>query len=250
MSQPKTIALVTGASSGIGAEFCRQLADRCDRIIATGRRDDRLRQLAAELADRCEVVTVAADLATLEGRIRVIEALRQRGPVDYLVNNAGFSTLGKFAGLELDAQQDMVRVHIDATLALCRAAIPYMAASGRGYIVNVSSVAAFVPFARSAVYGATKAFLNHFSEALQAEVADSGIKVQSLCPGFTRSEFHARDAMKEFDTGRVAAEQWMEAPEVVSASLAALEREAVIVVPGAVNQATVRGALQKSRDAI
>ena len=250
MSQPKTIALVTGASSGIGAEFCRQLADRCDRIIATGRREDRLAQLTDELKDRCEVVTVAADLATLEGRARVIETLRQRGPVDYLVNNAGFSTLGKFAGLELDAQQDMVRVHVDATLALCRAAIPYMAASGGGYIINVSSVAAFVPFAKAAVYGATKAFLNYFSEALQAEVAGSGIKVQSLCPGFTRSEFHARDAMTEFDTGRVAAEQWMEAPQVVSASLAALENEAVIVVPGEVNRATVRGALEKTRDAI
>ncbi len=198
MSNAKTTALVTGASAGIGAKFCRQLADRCDVIIATGRREDRLQALAQSLAGAVEVHTVVADLAGLEGRTRVIEALRQKGPVDYLVNNAGFSTLGMFSDLELDPQQEMVSVHVDATLALCRAAIPFMRKKGSGYIVNLSSLVSFNPFASVAVYGATKAFLNHFSEALQLELVDTGIKVQSLCPGYTHSDFHGRDAMHGF----------------------------------------------------
>jgi short-subunit dehydrogenase len=246
----QTTALVTGASAGIGAEFCRQLADRCGRIIATGRREAQLRQLAGELEDRCEVFPVAADLATVEGRIRVIESLRQQGPVDYLVNNAGFSTLGNFDSLDLDAQQDMVRVHIDATLALCRAAIPFMKQRGGGSIINVSSTASFMPMPAVAVYVASKAFLNYFSTSLQAELEEHGIRVQSLCPGFTVTEFHDRDSMAGFDRGWVPDDQWMEAAEVVSASLAALECGPVIVVPGKGNLAGVRKAVQGTLDSL
>jgi short-subunit dehydrogenase len=232
----KTIALVTGASAGIGAEFCRQLASSCDVIIATGRREDALQALAAELSDQVELHPVVADLAAREGRTRVIEALRQKGPVDYLVNNAGFGVIGGFDALELDAQQAMVSVHIDATMALCRAAIPFMRERGGGAIINVSSLGAFLPHSGAAVYGATKVFLNHFSEALQQELRDAGIRVQSLCPGYTRSEFHDRHEMESFSKEAVPEGMWMEASEVVAESLAALAGDQVIVVSGAANR--------------
>ncbi|MDJ0877346.1 MAG: SDR family NAD(P)-dependent oxidoreductase [Halieaceae bacterium] len=236
----KTTALVTGASAGIGAEFCRQLADRCEVIIATGRRLDRLDALGSELAGRAEVHPVAADLGTREGRTRVIEALRQKGPVDYLVNNAGFSTLGPFDSLDIDDQQAMVDVHITATMALTRAALPYMRELGGGAIINVSSLASFGPVPMAAVYAASKGFLNLFSESLQKEVADAGIRVQSLCPGYTMSEFHDRDAMAAFDRDMVPGDEWMDAPEVVTASLEALEGGPVILVPGEGNRESAR----------
>jgi short-subunit dehydrogenase len=244
MSEKKICALVTGASVGIGAEFCRQLAERCDVIIAVGRREELLLALAASLSGQTEMHTLAVDLTTIEGQTRVIEALRQKGPVDYLVNNAGFSTLGHFSELDLAPQQDMVELHITASLALCRAAIPFMQERGGGSIINVSSLASFSPFPACAVYGASKAFLNHYSEALQLELADSGIKVQALCPGFTRTDFHAREAMRDFDMAWVPEDQWMEASEVVAESLAALQGDQVVIVSGADNHRLAERAMQ------
>ncbi len=119
-----------------------------------------------------------------------MEAIRQQGPVDYLVNNAGFGTFGHFDQLSIESQRSMVSLHIDASITLCRAAIPFMRELGGGTIINVSSLGTFVPGKGMAVYGATKAFLNYYSQALQAELAGTGIEVQALCPGFTRTEFH------------------------------------------------------------
>lgn len=246
MAKATTAALVTGASSGIGAEFCRQLAERCDIIIASGRRGDKLEALAAELSGRVEVHIVEADLGTREGRGRVIEALRQKGPVDYLVNNAGFSTLGAFADLDIDSQQAMVDVHITATMALTRAAIPFMRERGGGAIINVSSLASFGPVPMAAVYCASKGFLNLFSESLHKELSGDGIRVQSLCPGYTRSEFHDRDAMSAFDREQVPESEWMEAPEVVAASLEALDGGPVVLVPGEGNLDNARKGLQRA----
>ena len=236
MSGHKVTALVTGASSGLGVEFCRQLAERCDVIIAVARRAERLEALARELAESTEVHCLKADLGTIEGVARTMEAIRQKGPVDYLVNNAGFSTYGHFAGLPIEDQRAMVNLHIDAAITLCRAAIPFMCELGAGNIINVSSLATFVPGKGLAVYGASKAFLNYYSQALQVEVAASGIEVQALCPGYIRTEFH--DAMSDggFDKTRIPGEMWMSADEVVSASLAALGGSQVIVVPGDSNR--------------
>ncbi len=229
MSAGKTIALVTGASAGIGAEFCRQLAVGCDVIIATGRREERLQALADELSGQVEMHLLVADLTSREGLTRLIEMLRQKGPVDYLVNNAGFGALGHFSETDLEPQQQMIALHIDVTVALTRAALPFMKEKGVGTIINVSSMSAFNANAMVTVYGASKAFLNHFSEGLQLELQDTGIKVQALCPGYTRSDFHGRDSMTGFSTDMVPDEMWMEASEVVAISLAALEGDQVIV---------------------
>ena len=243
MASHKTTALVTGASSGLGAEFCRQLAGRCEVIIAIARREDRLNDLANELAGKAEVHIIAADLATVEGLTRAVEALRQKGPVDFLVNNAGFGTFGAMDKVELAQQMDMIRLHVDATVELSRAAIPFMRELGGGYIINVASVGAFLPMKDTVVYGASKAFVTSFSRSLHDEVRAAGIRVQCLCPGFTRTEMHGTDTFSGFDTERTPAELWMESDAVVAASLTALAEERVIVVPGEVNENIVRGAI-------
>jgi hypothetical protein len=231
-------------------DFCRQLAERCDVIIAVARRRERLEQLAEELSGRAEVHPVEADLTTVEGVARTMEALRQQGPVDYLVNNAGFGTFGAFHDLGIEGQREMVSLHIDASITLCRAAIPFMRERGSGYIINVSSLGAFLPSAGIAVYGASKAFLNFFSLALQAELEGSGIEVQALCPGYTHTDFHLDLERQGFSKGQVPQKMWMEAPDVVAASLAALGSGRVLVVPGEGNLELARAGCQRLLDAL
>ncbi|MEE4279619.1 MAG: SDR family oxidoreductase [Halieaceae bacterium] len=215
-------ALITGASSGIGEAYARALAPACDSLLLVARRGDRLEVLAESLPAPCAVEILAVDLATLEGQARVVEVIRQRDPLDLLINNAGFSTLGSFAASELDEELRMQSLHETATLALTRAALPAMHARGRGAIINVSSVAALLSLPGVATYAATKAFLLSFSRSLAAELEGTGIAVQCLCPGYTRTEIHSRDSFAGFDASRIRDELWMEAAEVVDASLAAL----------------------------
>ena len=251
---PEKIAatLVTGASSGIGAEYCRQLAGRSDVIIAAARRRDRLEALREELSGRTELIPLVADLQCTKGRTRVIECMREHGGVDYLVNNAGFGALGKFADVDLESQQAMVDIHVSATLALTHAALQFMIDKGEGYIVNMSSTGAFAGNAVGMVYGGSKAFLNIFSEGLQAEVAADGVKVQCICPGHTHSEFHDQQTVTRIGVTRdhFPKEMWMDAEAVVSISLEALDSDSdrVIVVPGEYNQALVRSNVQAHLD--
>lgn len=250
MSSEKTIAMVTGATAGLGEVFCRQLASRCDAIIAVGRRLDRLEALANSLQDTVEVHCVVADLASIEGVARSMEALRQKGPVSILINNAGFSPYGHFADLSIDAQRGMVDVHIDASITLCRAAVPFMREMGRGSIINVSSLGSFMPRKGLSVYGGSKVFLNYFSQALHAELSDAGIEVQALCPGYVRTEFHQTMPAQGFDPALVPDDMWMQPEEVVACSLEALGSGQVIVIPGAANREMARAALQAQLDAL
>lgn len=250
MSDHKITALVTGASAGLGAEFCRQLATRCELVIGVARRGDRLAELAGQLPGEVEFHALEADLNSVEGVARTMETLRQQGPVDYLVNNAGFSTFGQFADLPIDSQRDMVSLHIDTTITLCKAAIPFMCELGGGHIINVSSMGAFLPGKGLAVYGATKSFLNYYSQALQAELAGTGIEVQALCPGYIHTEFHAEMQDQGFDKGRIPEEMWMTPGEVVTASLASLGSGRILVVPGEGNQSLAKMGLQQQLDAL
>lgn len=248
MSKQRSIALVTGASAGLGAEFCRQLAGSCDAIIAVGRRRERLEQLRDELAGRAEVLPLVADLATEEGMTRGVEALRQQGPVDVLVNNAGFGVNGDFDTVSLERQQAMVDLHISATLRLSAAAIPFMRERGGGRIVNVSSVGAFLPAGGVAVYCASKAFLNVYSTALQQELESSGIRVQALCPGYVRTEFQSRPDIRDFDPDRIPDDRWLAPAAVVRDSLAALADGPVVFVPGEVYRGLCADSLQQQRE--
>jgi short-subunit dehydrogenase len=240
-------ALITGASAGIGESFARALAAQADSLLLVARRAERLQTLAESLADQCQVDILPADLATLEGQALVVEAIRQGEPLELLVNNAGFSTLGDFAGSDLDDELRMQDLHESATLALTRAALPAMCERRSGAIINVSSVAALLAMPSVATYAATKAFLLSFSRSIAAEVAPAGVSVQCLCPGYTRTEIHSRDSFAGFDASRVRDELWMEASEVVAESLAALEESrgaggegAWLVVPGEHNRALLR----------
>lgn len=236
MSDQKTTALVTGASSGLGLDFCRQLAKRCDVILAVARREDRLAALREELAGEVEVHPVAADLCSTQGVAHTMEMLRQKGPVDILVNNAGFSPYGRFSEVPIDGQRAMLELHCDAAITLSRAAIPFMKERGVGSIINVSSLGSFLPGPGLAVYGATKVFLNYFSQALHMELATTGIEVQVLCPGLVRTEIHNPMAEQGFDHTKFPDEMWMESADVVAASLAALGSGELFVIPGEGNR--------------
>jgi short-subunit dehydrogenase len=241
---PRGRAVITGASAGIGEVFARQLAAAGFDLTLVARREERLRVLAAELsaAHGIDAEVWAADLAS-EGDVAALgQRLAAADDLVLLVNNAGFGTRGEFIDVPLERTMAMIGVHVLATVALCRAAAPAMVARGRGAIINVSSIAAFFPSAGGANYGATKAYLNAFSQALSSELRGAGVEVQALCPGFTTTEFHDVGDYQAYDRGQIPAPLWMPAADVVAESLAALGSGRVIVVPGAKYRAIVAAA--------
>lgn len=198
------MALVTGASAGIGAEFAEQLAEKGANLILVARREDRLKALAEQLSQKYKVkVSVfAADLSNPIGVKGLIESVRLAGlKVDMLVNNAGFGAYGQFEKTEPERHHEMAMLNVVALLDLTAAFIPDMLSSGSGAIINVASTAGHQPVPFMATYAASKAFVLSFSEALWYEYKDRGVRVLSLDPGFTKSEFHDVSGTPEF--GRV-----------------------------------------------
>ncbi len=230
-SDNRPIALVTGASAGLGREFCIQLAARGHDLVLVARDRGRLEDVSEELRQRHRGLyeVLSADLATAEG-LALVHERASRGDVELLVNNAGFGTVGSMARVSLASQEAMLRLHVMVPNALSHAVLPSMIARRSGAIVNVSSVASFTTSAGNVNYCASKAYLRTFSEALAQEMASRGIVVQALCPGFTHTEFHARGAM---DKGRIPAVLWLDAERVVRESLAAVRAKGpVVVIPG------------------
>ena len=227
MARP--VAAITGASSGIGATFARRLAATHD-LILVARRRERLEQLAAELGTPCE--SVAADLAD-DSAVKTLAAKLGAEPrLELLVNNAGFGTKGLFWTASLESQESMHRVHVMATMQLTHAALGGMTARGRGGVINVASIASFVRSAGNASYCSTKSWMAYFTEtlALELKAANSAVKVQSLCPGYTYSEFHDVLGVKRERLGPKSV--WLTAEDVVDASLRGLDRGKLFVVPG------------------
>jgi short-subunit dehydrogenase len=227
------LALITGASSGLGAEFARQLAGQGYALILVARRQERLEALAAELQERygVPVEVLTADLAQPQHLRRLEKYVEGLGSLDLLVNNAGFGTHGRFFKVPAEKHLAMVDVHLKASMCLSRAALPGMIARGRGAIINVASLAAFFPWPRNVTYNATKAALVAFSETLALELRGTGVKVQALCPGFTHTEFHDTPEYQGFDRSQIPALMWGKAPQVVTRSLKALEKGQVVCVP-------------------
>lgn len=228
---PRPTALVTGASSGLGREFCVQLAAQGHDLVLVSRDAGRLQSLADELRQKYGGAheVLSADLAT-DGGAALAHERAGRGDISLLVNNAGFGTLGSQARVTLASQEAMLRLHVMVPNALCHAALPSMIARRSGAIINVSSVASFTASAGSANYCGSKAYLRTFSEALAQEMEGRGILVQALCPGFTHTEFHARGKM---DKGRIPGFLWLDASRVVRESLDAVSRRGpVVVIPG------------------
>lgn len=236
----KRVAFITGASSGIGAAFARALGRRGFDLVLTGRRREHLEQLAQELrrAHSTQVEVIIAELADEDTLEQLAERVRSETQLEMLINNAGFGSGGApFHEQDYAVHQAMLKVHVHATVRLTYAALPTLLARRRGGIINVSSVAAFFPLPYQVMYTATKEFIRAFSEALAIELRGSGVQVQALCPGFTRTDFHARlgvDPERVYRTsGPMKA---MSAEEVVEASLRCLARGEVICIPGAHNR--------------
>jgi short-subunit dehydrogenase len=233
MGEGKGTAIVTGASSGLGAAFARALAARGHDLLLVARREERLRAVTAELAGRVDVAAEAlvADLSREVDLARVEARIAQLDRIDLLVNNAGFGTWGTFAAVELARHLAMIQVHVVASVRLTHAVLPRMLARGRGGIINVSSIGAFLPGPDNVTYGATKAYLLAFSEALRGELRGSGVRVQALCPGFTSTEFHDAPDYAWFDRSVVPRFLWMSAEEVVAASLRAMDADRGRCIP-------------------
>ncbi len=237
----RPLALITGASAGIGAEFARQLAAAGHDLALTARRGQRLEQLAAELTERYDsnVHVIPADLAQTTGVEQIVEAVAASGRnVDLLVNNAGFAIAGHYHATEWDEQARFLQVMVTAVAELSHRLLPDMRSRGRGGIINVASLAGIVPgSAGHTLYAASKAFLISFSESLAMENIDCGVRVQALCPGFTYSEFHDVVGTRDI-VSRLPSWMWMNAEEVVAVSLAELARDGgrVMVVPGRTNR--------------
>jgi hypothetical protein len=233
MSTTRPLALVTGASAGIGAAYAYRLAAEGYDLVLVARRVDRLKDLAAALANRhgVDAQPLAADL-TRDDELRAVEdRIAQEERLEFLLNNAGFGGTGRFYESPLEHVAAMHRLHVMATLRLAHAALRKMTARGKGAVVNVSSVASFVARPGSVSYHATKAWMNAFTEGLYLELkqARSPVRVQALCPGYTLTEFHN---VLGVDRKFVAASLWTPVEKVVDASLEGLKRNKPFVVPG------------------
>ena len=226
--QTKPTALVTGASAGIGLAFARRLAADGFDLVVVGRDAGRLHDVADELGrdDLAAVEVLPADLTTDEGCESVAARLSDSGrPVDVVVNNAGFGLPAPFPKAPLDDEERQLRLLVLAVLRITHAALPGMLERGRGAVVNVSSVAGFVP---RGTYGASKAWVTSFSASLSYDLRGRGVRVMALCPGFVRTEFHERMG---WSPPRLPAAMWLDADHVVDVAMRDLRRGAAVSVP-------------------
>ena len=225
--------MITGASSGIGATFARKLAGQYD-LLLVARRKDKLEQLAAELRSthQTNVESYVADLSAVTDVPLLADRIAKETTLGLLVNNAGFGTKGRFWEATLASQEQMHQLHVMTTMRLTHAALGNMVRRDEGAIINVASVAGFIRAQGSVSYGATKTWMNIFSEGLYVELRAMGsrVRVQTLCPGFTYSEFHDTLGLQR---DRLAGKAfWLTAEQVVDASLAGLRKGQLYVIPG------------------
>jgi uncharacterized protein len=236
---PRGTALVTGASSGIGAALAAELASRGHAVTLVARREERTRSLATELAGEhsIEADVITCDLADPVERGRMLAELDQRGrSIEVLVNNAGFGSRGEFATSDTERMLRMVRVNIEAVVDLTGRLVPPMVARGRGAVINVASTAAFQPLPGSAVYAASKAFVLSFSESLRTELRGRGVTVTALCPGLVRTEFPEVAGWGDVE-GRTPDLFWASPEDVARGAVDGAARGKRVVVPGVLNRA-------------
>ena len=229
----KPVALITGASAGLGAEFARQLSERGQRLVLAARRKDRLEELAEKLGN---ARAVAIDLGEKGSAAKLLCDVEEAGEqVELLINNAGFGLIGRFAELDGERQREMIDLNVGALTDLCRLVAPTMIERGSGGIINVASTAAFQPGPKMAVYFATKAYVLSFTEALHEELKPHGVHVTALCPGPTRTEF---GEVAGFRANGLFERVAMKSPAVVRAGLDGLNKNHAVIVPGIVNKIT------------
>ncbi|GHH78671.1 dehydrogenase [Streptomyces sulfonofaciens] len=225
-----TTALITGSTSGIGAAFARRLAANGHNLVLAARTTERLQEQATELHDRhgIEAQVLTADLATDRGIETVVARLSDlTSPIDLLVNNAGFGHKGRYLQVPVVDELTMLKVHCEAVLRLTSAAVEPMRERGRGAVVNVASVGAFVP---RGTYGASKAWVVQFTEGAARDLSGTGVRLMALCPGFVRTEFHERAGM---GVDSIPNWMWLDADKVVATALADLGRGRTVSIPDA-----------------
>lgn len=235
----RPLALITGASAGIGEGFARRLAKDGYDFVLVARRRDRLDALAAELSSQHGATSevIEADLATDEG-VSAIEARLRRGDIALLVNNAGFGTFGEYAKLPLARELEELDLNVRALMRLSHAALGPMTERKSGAIINVASAAAFQPIPYNATYAATKAFVLHFSEALHEETRRFGVTVTCLCPGPVKTEFQQVSGL---DQSTIPSFAWESVETVVNSALSAVRTHRAIAIPGTLNKMTSAG---------
>ncbi|MGC2140751.1 MAG: SDR family oxidoreductase [Methylovirgula sp.] len=236
MAETRPTALVTGASSGIGLEICRALAENGFNLVLVARSEAKLAQLARELAAQHAITAepLVADLAEPSAPQQIYDKLKSAGTrIDALVNNAGFGARGAFASLPLQHQLEMIAVNITALTALTRLFLPDMLTRKQGRILNVASVAGFQPGPNMAVYYASKAYVLLFSEGLAEELAGSGVSLTCLCPGPTKTQFAAT---ADLNKSRLFQLLPSEAGPVARQGVAAMLAGKRLVIPGVLNK--------------
>jgi len=240
MSRERPTSLITGASAGIGAAFARALTVRGHDLIVTARRADRLEALAAELrgAHGCTITVLPLDLAAPGAARKLVDEIAARGlAVDWLINNAGYGVPGTFDGNGWRTHEDFIRIMMEAPTELAWRLLPAMRARDYGRIINVASLAGHVPStAGHTLYGASKAYLIKFSQALALENADRDVHVCALCPGFTWSEFHDVTGTRE-TMNKMPSFMWQTAEAVVAEGIEGVEAGDPVCVTGRVNRA-------------
>jgi short-subunit dehydrogenase len=233
-------SLVTGASSGIGADLARELARRGHGVTLVARREGRLNALADELrsAHRVRVEVLPADLSDAAARNGLAPAIDERGlRVALLVNNAGFGTTGPVLSADRRREVSMIRTDVEAVADLCALFLPGMVRAGRGAVLNVASTAAFQPLPGQAAYGACKAFVLAYSQAIRGELRGTGVTVTTLCPGPVKTEFAevAGFLGEEMDEG-LPEFMWVSSARVARIAIEGLDRGRLVVVPGIANR--------------
>ena len=228
-------ALVTGASGGIGLCIAQRLAERGMNIVAVARNEDRLEDFAFRSPTRTEVLP--ADLSKATGRKAVAARCKsEENPLDLLINNAGIWQFVSFGEMTQKDMRQMLDVNVTSVVELSRAAVPGMVKRQHGGIVNISSIAGFLPLPYEAVYGGTKAFVTSFSQGLYEEIKDTGVLVSAIAPGLARTELHERTGGLEHVQG-IPDRAWMSADAVAEVTLRAIDKRDPLCVPGGANKA-------------
>lgn len=234
----KPWALVTGASAGIGHEFCRQLAAKGYQLVLIARRRDKLEAVAKELKSKFDADSfiITADLSEAGAGADIVQQLEQRGiEIEYLVNNAGYGLPGSYHVPSWKEHADFIQVMMTAVCELTHHLLPGMQERGRGFIMNIASVAGLVqPSAGHTLYGASKSFVIKFSQSLALENTDSGVRVCALCPGFTYTEFHDVNGTRQM-MNTIPSYLWLDVKKVVEDAINAIDKDKVktVIVPGA-----------------
>ena len=228
--------LVTGASSGIGEELAREFARRGRRVVLVARRADRLKALAASLGSSAEVL--AADLSKAEDRAALPDRVAELGlVVDVLVNNAGLSTSGPIATSDAAAELNLVEVDVAAVADLCSRFVPGMVSRGGGAVLNVASVGAFGPLPGQAAYGASKAFVLSYTQALGQELTGTGVSAATLCPGPVKTGFGAAAGISDSDAeAALPKAMWVSAADVARSAVDGLTAGKTVIIPGRLNR--------------